>query len=115
MPAVDRYHTAGLARADDVYRNGGGIVSKKKKVNPNRIPATKADVEKAKKQAVDEAVSFAWAVFFTVMRDKEGYGTKVRLPRLWARVRDLIDSITKGYVSVADLKEELKKQGIILE
>ena len=90
-------------------------MSKKKKVNPNRIPATKADVEKAKKQAVDEAVSFAWAVFFTVMRDKEGYGTRVRLPRLWARVRDLIDSITKGYVSVADLKEELKKQGIILE
>lgn len=74
-----------------------------------------ADVEKAKKNAADQAVSFAWAIFFTVMRDKEGYGTRVRLPRLWKRVQDLCDSVTKGYVSIADLKEELRKDGIELE
>ena len=90
-------------------------MSNKKKVNPRRRPATLADVNKAKKAAEDSAISFAFAVFFTVMRDKEGYGTRVRLPRLWGHVRNLIDSISKGYVSVEDLIAELKEQGIELE
>lgn len=90
-------------------------MSNKKKVNPRRRPATMADVEKAKRQAVDEAFSFAFAIFFTVMRDKEGYGTRVRLPRLWKRVQDLCDGVHQGYVSLGDLKHELKKQGIELE
>lgn len=86
-----------------------------KKLNPHRRPATMADVEKAKKQAADEAISFAWTIFFTVMRDKEGYGTRVRLPRLWKRVQDLCEGVKHGYVSIADLRNELKKQGIELE
>lgn len=90
-------------------------MSNKKKVNPRRRPATMADVEKAKRQAVDEAFSFAFAIFFTVMRDKEGYGTRVRLPRLWKRVQDLCDGVHQGYVSLGGLKHELKKQGIELE
>ena len=54
----------------------------KKKVNPRRRPATQADVRKAKKEAQTFAINACWAILFSVMRDKEGYGTK-RLRRLW--------------------------------
>lgn len=89
-------------------------MGKKKKPNPNRRPATQADVKKAQRQAQEAAVAATWAIFFTVMRDKEGYGVK-RLVRLWDRVNELSDSITKGYVSVEDLKKTLEDEaGITL-
>lgn len=81
----------------------------KKKVNPRRIPATHADIQKAKKDATSEAISFAWAIMFTCLHDKEGWGG-VRLQRLWKEIEDLSDSISKGYVSVADLKHTLKEE-----
>lgn len=86
-----------------------------KRVNPRRRPATLADVEKAKKQARSEAVKYAWAIMFSVLRDKEGWGI-VRLKRLWDEVEDLSDSIGKGYVSVQDLLETLEEEiGAVLE
>lgn len=89
-------------------------MGKAKKVNPHRRPATMADVKKAKRQATEDAISATWAIFFTVMRDKEGYGPK-RLCRLWDRVNDLSDSIARGYVSVNDLKKVLADEtGITL-
>lgn len=48
----------------------------KKKINPKRKPATQADIIKAKKDAQNKAIDYAWAIFFTVMVDKEGYGRK---------------------------------------
>lgn len=81
----------------------------KKKVNPRRIPATHADIQKAKKDATSEAISFAWAIMFTCLHDKEGWG-KTRLQRLWKEIEDLSDSVSKGYVSVADLKHTLKEE-----
>lgn len=86
----------------------------KKKINPRRKPVNMADVNKAKSEAVSEAIETAWAIFFTVMRDKEGYGVK-RLQRLWGRVNDLSDSISKGYVNVSELKHTLKEEdGIVM-
>ena len=61
---------------------------KKKRVNPHRRPATLADVQKAKKAAQNEAVTTAWAI--------------------------LADSVSKGYVSIADLEKELEDYGITL-
>lgn len=86
-----------------------------KRVNLRRRPATLADVEKAKKQAQSEAVKYAWAIMFSVLRDKEGWGI-VRLKRLWVEVEDLSDSIEKGYVSVRDLLDTLEEEiGAVLE
>lgn len=81
----------------------------KKKVNPRKRPATHADVQKAKRDATSDAISFAWAIMFTCLHDKEGWG-RVRLQRLWKEIEDLSDSITKGYVSVTDLKHTLKEE-----
>ena len=85
------------------------MAASKKKVNPRRKPATHADIQKAKKDATSEAISFAWAIMFTCLHDKEGWG-KVRLQRLWAEVGELSDSVAKGYVSITDLKHTLKEE-----
>jgi hypothetical protein len=72
-------------------------------------PASVADVLKAKKDAQDRAINITWAIFFSVMRDKEGWG-RTRLARLWSEIEDLSDSITKGYVSVNDLMNTLRDE-----
>lgn len=89
-------------------------MKKHKKVNPRRKPATQADVQKAKRQAQDIVITSAWAIFFSVLRDKEGYGY-TRLRRVWDGVNYLSDSIGKGYVNIDDLVNELKEHDIILE
>lgn len=86
-----------------------------KKTNPRRRPVCQADVDKAKKDAQNKAINITWAIFFTVMRDKEGYGIK-RLKRIWNEVNKLSDSISQGYVSVKDLIRTLDEEmGIVLE
>ena len=87
---------------------------KKKRVNPRRKPATQADVEKAKRQAQTHAINMVWAVFFTALRDKEGYGY-TRLRRVWDEVNYISDSIDKGYVKLDDLVNELAEYGITLK
>ena len=87
---------------------------KKKRVNPRRKPATQADVEKAKRQAQTHAINMVWAVFFTALRDKEGFGY-TQLRRVWDEVNYISDSIDKGYVKLDDLVNELAEYGITLE
>lgn len=86
---------------------------KKKRVNPHRRPATLADVNKAKKAAQNEAIAAAWALFFTALRDKEGYGY-ARLRRVWSEVNYLADSVSQGYVSLDDLIRELEEHDITI-
>lgn len=85
----------------------------KKKTNPRRRPASQADVEKAKREAQSKAINYAWAIFFTVLRDKEGWG-KTRLRRLWDEVNELSDSIAQGYVNIKDLMRVLESEANIV-
>ena len=82
---------------------------KKKRVNPNRRPASMADVKKAKQQAQDIAVEIVWSIFFTVLADKEGYELE-DLKRVWNEANDLSDSIAKGYCTVKDLRMILRDE-----
>lgn len=87
---------------------------KKERVNPNRRKATQADVKKAKREAASEAIDAAWAIFFTALRDKEGFGPK-RLRRVWDEVNAVSESISQGYVDVRDLMAALREEaGITL-
>lgn len=87
---------------------------KKEKVNPNRRKATEADVKRAKREATSAAIDAAWAIFFTALRDKEGFG-KVRLKRVWESVSGISESISQGYVDVRDLMDTLRDEaGITL-
>lgn len=80
-----------------------------KKLNPRRQPATRADVERAKKQAMHDATGLALAIMFTVLRDKRGY-TVEDLQQTWREVERLSESVNAGYVSVADLAHALKAE-----
>ena len=85
-----------------------------RKTNPNRVPMTLASVQKAKKEATDEAAGSVMAIFFTVLRDKEGYTTE-DLQRVWAYVEALCQEIGERRVSLADLKTVLwEEAGILL-
>lgn len=90
-------------------------MTKKKKVNPRKKPVTQADLNKAKNAAISEAIEMTWAIFFNVLRDKEGYTTE-DLQRVWGEVNNLSDSIVQGYVNVADLKYILKQEeGVVFQ
>ena len=81
----------------------------KGKVNPRKQPVTKADIKRAKNAAMREATMTAWAIMFTVLRDKEGH-TLEDLKRIWREVDDLSDSIVQGYCTVSDLRTILKEE-----
>lgn len=79
------------------------------KTNPRRRPATQADVERARDEAVRETVRFCMVVFFTVLLDKFS-ASKEDLQRVWDEVNDLSDSVKKKYVSLKDLKTVLVEE-----
>lgn len=81
----------------------------KKRTNPRRKPATMADVKRAKRDALHEAVGYAMTVLFTVLLDKHG-ATQQELQQYWAEVEQLSDSIERGYVNLADLKRVLLEE-----
>ena len=81
----------------------------KKRTSPSKRPATAADIKRAKNEATEATVRKAWSIFFTVLRDKEGYSLE-DLIRVWREIEDLSDSIARGYCTVADLKDVLRQE-----
>lgn len=81
----------------------------KKRVNPHKRPASQADVKRASKQAQEQAVNIAIAMFLTVMFDKFGFDAE-QLQRVWKEVNSLSDSVAKGYVNVQDLMTVLDEE-----
>lgn len=78
----------------------------KRKTNPRRTPLSPEAREAiARKQAIETA----WAIFFTVLRDKEGYDVD-GLQRVWKSVESLSDSIAKGYVNAKELAKVLEEE-----
>ena len=76
-----------------------------KKVNPNRIPATQADVDRAWKKGVLDGVSNASAIFLTVMVDKFNGADYVK--DVWIEINKLSEEIAERRVSIADLRRVL--------
>ena len=79
------------------------------KVNPRRRPATMADVNRAVEQATNDALTASAAIFLTVLCDKENADAEL-IQRVWREMQELSQSIIDGYVSVADLKDTLRKE-----
>ena len=86
-------------------------MSKKKKKN-HVVHLKQSHVKNMKEDATNEGLKGALIIFFTVMRDKEGYGKK-RLKRIFNHATDLADSMQKGYVKMADLEKVLADEADI--
>lgn len=85
----------------------------KRKINPRRRPASKADVERARAAATVDATRSCWSILFSVLRDKEGMAVE-DLQRIWAETEELSDSVIRGYCSVSDLRDTLRREAGIL-
>ena len=81
----------------------------KKKPNPRRRPATKADVEKAKKEAEDYAAAYALAIVFTALTDKMGMDYEF-VHQVYEHANYVADSVTKKYVTLPQLIHTLRKE-----
>ena len=79
-----------------------------KKVNPRRRPATWADVERAKKEAANEAIVLSLCIFLTVLVDK--FGGEDYIQDVWKEVNKLSEEIKEGRVSMSDLKHVLLEE-----
>ena len=78
-------------------------MAKNKKPNPRRVPMSNAERVSA---AREHALCTAWAIFFTVLADKEGYEIE-DMQRVWKACEYLSDSIKSGRVNVPDLRRVL--------
>lgn len=74
----------------------------KRRVNPHRIPVSKASVKKLQGAITSDAINLSMALFLTVLCDKFGYDSET-LKDVWREVNALSDSVAKGYVNVNDL------------
>ena len=79
------------------------------KTNPKRIPRTQADVDKAFRAGLKVGQDYATVIYLSVLYDKE-FATAEIMQRVGMEVNDLADSVIKGYVTIADLRNTLKEE-----
>ena len=76
------------------------------KTNPRKLPATQADVKRARKEGQDFGTRMATVLFLTVLLDKEGADGDV-IRRVWGEINELSQSVIDGYVNLRDLRNVL--------
>ena len=76
---------------------------KSKKVNPRKRPATGADVEKAKKDATNEAIKRVLYLVLYILIEKHD-APYDDIQQLAQEINYYADSITNGYVSWKDIE-----------
>ena len=79
-----------------------------RKINPNRIPRTQADVDRAWEKGVMDGVSNACAIFMTVLLDK--FNAADYIMDVWLEINKLSSEVAERRVSVCDLKRVLKDE-----
>lgn len=77
-------------------------MSKTKRINPRRRPATQADVERAKHAAVREATTATLAIVLSVLLDK--FGAQDYIQDVWREINNRSEAVMQGYASIADFK-----------
>ncbi len=80
---------------------------KPKKINPKRVPATGADVKRAREEGMQFGVEFGINSILYVLKDKHD-ATDEDVMQLRDEFMYLMDSVAKGYISYADIKNVLQ-------
>ncbi len=76
---------------------------------PPRRPASYADLLKLKAEAKSQGIIEAFVIFFSALRDKEGFGP-TRLRRVLNAMNEYADSIRNGYITIQDLQAALREE-----
>lgn len=76
------------------------------KMNPRNLPATQADVKRARKEGQEFGTRMATVLFLSVLLDKEGADGEI-IRRVWNEINDLAQSVVDGYVNLHDLRKVL--------
>lgn len=79
------------------------------KPSSSRRPMSYTDVLKLKAEAKSQGVIEAFVIFFSALRDKEGF-TPTRLRRVLDEMNGYADSIRNGYVTIQDLRDTLQEE-----
>ena len=84
-------------------------MARKSKVNPRRIPATGADVRKAKDNGMQFGVEFGINCILHILLDKHD-APEEDIMQLRDEFMYLMDSIAKGYITYADIRQSLRRE-----
>ena len=84
-------------------------MSKGKKINPRRQPATMADVKKAKKEAESNALDMSIAIILLGLLDA-GFLTPDTTRPAWDAVNYKSESVIKGYCRPRDMIKTLAEE-----
>lgn len=82
---------------------------KKKKVNPRRVPATQADIERAKNQATSDAIRRIVYLMLYILIDKHD-APKEDIKQFAEEVNYYADSITQGYITWKDVERVVRDE-----
>lgn len=82
---------------------------KHKRINPRNIPATRADVKRAKSKATEEAIAIVVYMMMYVLIDKHA-ASKEYIQQLGEEVNYVADSIAKGYIKCEDIRRTLEEE-----
>ncbi|MFR4401513.1 MAG: hypothetical protein ACLT3C_03825 [Peptococcus niger] len=83
------------------------MAKKKRRVNPRRMPVTKADLERRTDQVIQYANITSITVALMAAHDAFGFGP-VRMERLMSRMMQLYSDYNDGNFTLADSREWLK-------
>lgn len=70
---------------------------------------TAYDVKKAQREAEKASVKAAWAIMFSVLRDKFDWNAE-DLQKMWNHVESYADSVNKGYIKIDDIIRVLEEE-----
>lgn len=79
------------------------------KKNPNKIPRTQADVDRAYWDGVNDGLDGGIQMMLYVLVDKHD-ATQEELDTFGAEVNSLAESINEGYASFADIRRVLSEE-----
>lgn len=80
-----------------------------KKPNPNKIPRTQADVDRAFMDGMAFGIEGGIEMFLYVLVDKHN-ASQEELDTFGAEVNSLAESINQGYASFADIRRVLSEE-----
>lgn len=89
-------------------------MAKKKKhmPNPNRIPKTQADVDRAWDIGCIDGLRLMEAILLRVLIDK--HSGEIDLPQFWRELTEQTEAWAEGRITAADIRNSLKEEDKIM-